>query len=472
MKLKELYENEDKDELYKKWASGAITYDKKELLIPLLLHELKAGNVWLVRDKIKSAREYGYDYPEFKDIEKSIGKITEAKGSFSIYSDEGKFTFSDKEKFIKHLLRFMKSGERGDEDEGWIRSKVLWWIKMARDDGYDYPEFKTIEKSLGKIQEGLFTDGFYTMENHPGGSSREIYIRYSDHRELIKYLLQRLKGGDNGSHDEVRYRIRMCRDAGYEYPEFEAIEKSLGPIEEGRETAHTRESVGGGGSEDGIPVYTCPDPTKPDVKHVVKFKDHEAFIKLCLQELKTGSISEVKHWIRMCRGCGYDYPEFKTIEKSIGKVPGKFTESLQGMPQWIYGEKITLKFSDKDKFLRELLKDLKSGELDNEDIKYWINQSRKAGYDYPEFETIEKSIEKVPGKQTESIEDDGIKFITADGYELVKFSDKDAIMKRILKFMKNDNCEYEVQYCINACRKAGYDYPEFKVIEKSIGKEE
>jgi len=197
-----------------------VPFSNKKELMRAVLRMYKKELFHSMKDSIKACRDAGFDYPEFKMIEKSAGEIKEAKGSYAIYGDDGRFTFADKDKFIKHLLRFMKTGERGDEDHGWIRSKVLWWIKMSREDGYDYPEFKPIEKSLGKIAEGN-NDG---ISDYNADGSKSV-IRFRDKEKFIKLALQELRSGNI---HEVLHWIKMCRDAGYDYPEFKTIEKSAG----------------------------------------------------------------------------------------------------------------------------------------------------------------------------------------------------------------------------------------------------
>jgi len=70
---------------------------------------------------------------------------------------------------------------------------------------------------------------------------------------------------------------------------------------------------------------------------------------------------------------------------------------------------------------------------------------------------------------------DGIKITAmrkADAHlnSLIKFSDKDTFLKKLLSYVKDSNHQYFVNELIKGSRAAGYDYPEFKAIEKSAGK--
>lgn len=61
----------------------------------------------------------------------------------------------------------------------------------------------------------------------------------------------------------------------------------------------------------------------------------------------------------------------------------------------------------------------------------------------------------------------------ANANTVIPFSDKHALLKFMLTVMKNYNDKVDlsmIREWIGKSRKAGFDYPEFKAIEKSIGK--
>jgi|SRR5579859_12571 len=207
-------------------------------------------------------------------------------------------------------------------------------------------------------------------------------------------------------------------------------------------------------NNDGITVY------EPGGERVVRFRDHEKFIKLCLKELRSGSISEVQYWVKMCKNAGYNYSEFKTIEQSIGKIAEGTSE--YGIKIGDFGGFKLVKFKDKDKFIRLCLHRLKHGtSQSSNDVEQWIEKCKNAGYDYPEFKTIEKSIGKLGEAKGSYIHPSLVD---------ISFGDREKLIKYLLRLLKNGYDTDRVCGYIKMARDDGYDYPEFKAIEKSIGK--
>jgi hypothetical protein len=76
---------------------------------------------------------------------------------------------------------------------------------------------------------------FNWQEHDPlGPAHRNRYVElyddaegYSDKTNVIKFLLTALKHDHGGVASLVHKIIANCRKAGYDYPEFKAIEKSL-----------------------------------------------------------------------------------------------------------------------------------------------------------------------------------------------------------------------------------------------------
>ncbi len=350
-------------------------FKDKEKFIHLCLHELKHGSLGDVRQWIQMAKDCGYDYPEFKPIEKSLGDLKEGNNdgvavytTYDVNQPDAKHVvrFREHEAFVKLCLKELRTG---------IGSEVKYWIKMCRNAGYDYPEFKTIEKSIGKIAEAFDAEG-ETAENY-----------YSDKTKVMKNVLTKIKHEHPFYKDRVAGIIQRSRKAGYDYPEFKAIEKSL------------KEAV-----IDGLDVWD----DALDKRITIKFTDKDKLLKYLVGIVKKHHVDNEHHnstqfinsllnrYIKKSRAAGYDYPEFKAIEKSISEVNEAFDpiDPKEGVRVWDDDVPSIIKYSDKKKFVTFVLNVLKNGGIDHQEIRNWIKGSRDAGYDYPELKAIEKSIGK------------------------------------------------------------------------------
>src|SRR5271167_653070 len=216
---------------------------------------------------------------------------------------------------------------------------------------------------------------------------------------------------------------------------------------------------------DGVWVDTNVHSKSRSELELVRFEDKDKFLKSCLNELKHSNYPNppgmVKMWIWRARKAGFDYPEFKTIEKSIGKLgEAELHENRYAISDGILHHEpngtMLVKFKDKKAFLKMCLRELKDGE--EWITQHWIKMCRKAGYDYPEFKAIEKSLTEAKG---------GYSISTSDG--MVTFGDKEKFIKYLLKCMKVGNDSSSIAWYIKMARADGYDYPEFKTIEKSLG---
>src|SRR5271167_4022008 len=221
----------------------------------------------------------------------------------------------------------------------------------------------------------------------------------------------------------------------------------------------------------------------------------EVIIKKALEYLRDDEISWLKQLLFYARKHGYDYPEFKAIEKSMGikeashygSDAGPLTEAADsGQPigpgiradkRYLYLYAIRnskpistrIKFSSKAVLLRLLLTWVKNGE------KKWpygpaniwavIKAARASGHDYPEFKAIEKSA------MTDMKESSSQRItLNLSGEGSLWWKDRDSLIKSILELLRNSNPN-GAKNLINISRKNGYDYPEFKTIEKSADAE-
>src|SRR5271157_5065438 len=119
-------------------------------------------------------------------------------------------------------------------------------------------------------------------ELHEASDSLQIYkhnthynVKFADKDSILRLCLWEIKNGEGTGH-VVKYWIKRCRDAGFDYQEFKAIEKSIGKLAEA-ELHENRYAT-----SDGILHH------EPNGTMLVKFKDKKAFLKMCLRELKDG----------------------------------------------------------------------------------------------------------------------------------------------------------------------------------------
>jgi|SRR5271157_3891783 len=154
-------------------AHGKRTIDvsNKEGLIRLILELHRDGSPFIARNLMRVARKHGYDYPEFETIEKSIEDVIKD------YPERRKKRTN--ESFLQEMMKLIprcRLNEVGSQPRIVLNTpsgkEVIWYadkhdlmnsvlyllrvinpeaalrlVNLARENGFDYPEFKTIEKS-------------------------------------------------------------------------------------------------------------------------------------------------------------------------------------------------------------------------------------------------------------------------------------------------------------------------------------
>jgi hypothetical protein len=208
----------------------------KDAVIKRALTYLKDDEISALVQLTYYARKHGYDYPEFKAIEKSMGmKEGSSQRAFAAgYRDDANVQFINRrkgKKIVQHIivkeekLTFTSHDVHVDSDGD------IWVHMMSNhpDDDYydDYKGINVIFKPDGKIEhithENKAEDEWKKYKKEIMQGALE-HLHIGDKEFLLKYLLTLHKGGHY--HDEVKALIAISRHHGFDYPEFKAIEKS------------------------------------------------------------------------------------------------------------------------------------------------------------------------------------------------------------------------------------------------------
>jgi len=282
-------------------------------------------------------------------------------------------------KLVAELSRLIPRGLLQEADLSGERDSAGKFTRVARG------------RLIGRFAQGFSLQQIHSMmkvKKLDSAEQDDIYDEILAEKDVvIKRALHYLKDDDVAA---LKQLIFYAKKFGHYYPEFKAIEKSMG-VQEG---SSQRAFSAGYGDDENI-QFVNRRRGKKVVKSVIVKEEKLTFTaqELTLDSLRSQGDLVVLVMSDLDIG---DYYGISVIFRRNGKIESSIGDAAAKAEWKKYKNEIIktaldfLHIGNKEKLLKDILTDYKDDLIYL--VKALINLSRKQGFDYPEFKAIEKSL--------------------------------------------------------------------------------